>query len=210
MTPDASAAAPGRVLPRAFYNRDPRVVAPELLGKLLVRGHRVARIVEVEAYYGRHDPASHARNGMTVRNATMFGPPGHWYVYFTYGMHWCANLVCDSEGEAAAVLIRAARPERGLAIMRRARPTARHERELCSGPARLCQAFGVDGRFDGSDAVRGQWQVQDDGQDPLEWVATTRIGIRAGGDLPWRWLVPDDPNVSRPPARSGAVPRRRP
>jgi DNA-3-methyladenine glycosylase len=196
----------GQVVPRAFYDRDPREVAPELVGKLLVRGTRVARIVEVEAYYGLHDPASHARNGPTPRNAVMFGPPGHWYVYFTYGMHWCANLVCAGEGEAAAVLVRAARPESGLSVMRRCRPAARRDRDLCSGPARLCQAFGVDGRQNGADAVTGTFTVFDDGTEPPPVIATTRVGISAGMDLAWRWLVPGDPNVSRPPgARPGGA-----
>jgi DNA-3-methyladenine glycosylase len=196
----------GRSVSRSFYDRDPRQVAPELLGKLLVRGTRAARIVEVEAYYGRHDPASHARNGPTPRNAAMFGPPGHWYVYFTYGMHWCANVVCGPEGEAAAVLLRAASPVAGLAIMRRCRPAARRDRELCSGPARLCQSFGVDGRMNGTDAVRGSLVIADDGVAPPDIVSTTRIGISGGTDLPWRWLIPGDEHVSRPAAR----PRRSP
>ena len=143
-----------RRLPRAFYRRDPRDVAPELLGKLLVRGELAARIVEVEAYCGAEDPGSHAFRGMTRRNATMFGPPGHLYVYFTYGMHWCANAVCGDEGEGVAVLLRAAEPRR------RARRDARSPRRrrgatatCCAGPARLCQAFGIDGADDGADLV---------------------------------------------------------
>jgi DNA-3-methyladenine glycosylase len=194
--PDRQAAP----LPHSFYDRDPRAVAPELLGKLLVRGSRSARIVEVEAYYGRHDPASHARKGQTPRNAAMFGPPGHWYVYFTYGMHWCANVVCEIEGEAAAVLLRAARPERGLGLMRKCRPAAQRDRDLCRGPARLCQAFGVDGRLNTSDAVNGSFRIVDDGETVTGIIATTRVGISspAGAKLPWRWLIDGDPHISKP------------
>ncbi|MEO5965373.1 MAG: DNA-3-methyladenine glycosylase, partial [Candidatus Limnocylindrales bacterium] len=134
-----------RRLPRSFYRRDPRAVAPELLGKVLVLGEATARIVEVEAYCGSEDPGSHAFRGMTKRNATMFGSPGRLYVYFTYGMHWCANAVCGDEGEGIAVLLRAAVPLSGVEAMRARRPAARTDRDLCRGPARLCQAFALDG-----------------------------------------------------------------
>jgi DNA-3-methyladenine glycosylase len=113
-----------RRLVRAFYRRDGRTVAPELLNKLLVHGTRSARIVEVEAYAGAEDPGSHAFRGRTRRNATMFGPPGRLYVYFSYGMHWCANAVCGEVGEGTAVLLRAAAPVTGLDEMWRARPPA--------------------------------------------------------------------------------------
>ena len=183
----------------AFYDRDATEVAPDLLGKLLVHGRRAARIVEVEAYRGSDDPASHAWRGRTPRNATMFGPPGRWYVYFTYGMHWCANLVCGPEGVAGAVLIRAAAPVRGLEAMRAVRPAARRDTELCQGPARLCVALGIDGDADGADALRGPLRVVDDSAAPnVTPVTTPRIGISRGTDLAWRWIVPGDPHLSRP------------
>jgi DNA-3-methyladenine glycosylase len=189
-----------RRLPRSFYRRDPRVVAPELLGKVLVRGATTARIVEVEAYCGSEDPGSHAFRGMTKRNATMFGPPGRLYVYFTYGMHWCANAVCGDEGEGIAVLLRAAAPLSGLDEMRERRVVSRTDRDLLRGPARLCQAFALDGTFDGADlptADRGV-TIVDDGTPPPEHPAVSvRIGLSSGAELPWRWCVPGDPNLSR-------------
>jgi DNA-3-methyladenine glycosylase len=191
-----------RAVPRAFYARDPREVAPDLLGKLLVHGGREARLVEVEAYCGADDPGSHAFRGQTRRVQTMFGPAGHLYVYFTYGMHWCANVVCGSEGTAGAVLLRGAAPTAGIEAMREARPRARRDRDLTSGPARLCQAFGIDGSFDGADVVRGDRGVRlvDDGAAPPVVPATSpRIGLSAGADLPWRWYVPGDPYVSGRP-----------
>ena len=197
-----------RRVPRSFYRRDPREVAPELLNKLVVRGGMVARIVEVEAYCGGEDAGSHAYRGQTVRNATMFGPAGHLYVYFTYGMHWCANAVCGDEGEGVAVLLRAGAPLQGITAMRAARPAARRDRDLCSGPAKLCQAFGITGAHDGADLVTGDRDVviADDGvAPPADPVVGRRVGLSVGrGDEhPWRWFVPDDPNVSRGPvARS--------
>jgi DNA-3-methyladenine glycosylase len=194
--------ARSRTLPRSFYRRDPREVAPELLGKVLVRGRRSARIVEVEAYCGAADPGSHAYRGMTRRNATMFGPPGGLYVYFTYGMHWCANAVCGADGEGVAVLLRAASPVRGEDEMWADRPRARRQTDLLSGPAKLCQAFGLDGSFDGADLVRGDGGVtiRDDGTPPPAAPGvSTRIGLSAGAELPWRWFTPGNPHVSRPP-----------
>jgi DNA-3-methyladenine glycosylase len=191
-----------RRLPRSFFRRDPRHVAPDLLNKLIVRGPLVARLVEVEAYCGGEDAGSHAFRGQTNRNATMFGPAGHLYVYFTYGMHWCANAVCGELGEGVAVLLRAAAPLEGLDAMRAVRPAARRDRDLLSGPAKLCQAFEITGAHDGADLVKGDREIvlADDGTPP---PANPRVGPRIGlapgkGDRhPWRWWVPDDPNVSR-------------
>lgn len=190
----------GRVLPRSFYARDSREVAPELLNKVLRRGGLAARIVEVEAYAGADDPGSHAHRGQTRRNRTMFGRPGLLYVYFVYGMHWCANAVCGRVGEGSAVLLRAAVPLEGLEAMRAARPQARRDRDLCNGPAKLCQAFGLDGSFDGADLVTGTAGVVivDDGTPPPAIHGRSgRIGLSTGGEHPWRWYVPGDPHVSR-------------
>jgi DNA-3-methyladenine glycosylase len=197
-------------LDRDFYRRDPRVVAPDLLNKILVHGDRSARIVEVEAYCGSIDPGSHAYKGMTDRNATMFGRPGGLYVYFTYGMHWCANAVCGDDGDGVAVLLRAAAPLTGTDRMHGLRGrVARRERDLCSGPAKLCEAFGLDRTFDGADLVTGDRGVtiDDDGTPPPGQPGNTaRIGLSAGAEHPWRWFVPGDENVSA--SRRGT--RRRP
>lgn len=187
-------------MPRDFYRRDPREVAPELLNKVLVHGDRAGRIVEVEAYVGQHDAGSHAYRGMTPRNRTMFGPPGGLYVYFTYGMHWCANAVCGDDGVGEAVLLRALAPLSGLDEMWATRPAARRPRDLCSGPAKLCQALGLDRAFDGADLVTGDRHVliaADGTSPPSDPVQTTRIGLSAGAEHPWRWYVPGDENVSR-------------
>jgi len=191
---------PLRRLERDFYRADSREVAPRLLNKVLVHGNRRARIVEVEAYAGGEDPASHAYRGRTARNATMFGPPGHLYVYFSYGVHWCANVVCDEEGVGTAVLLRALAPLEGEAEMFAARPAARRRRDLCSGPGKLTQALGLGREHDGADLVSGGSGVQlvDDGTPPpAEPVVARRVGISVAVERPWRWYVPGDPNVSR-------------
>jgi DNA-3-methyladenine glycosylase len=195
----------GGVLPRPFYARDPREVAPALLNKLLVNGTRSGRIVEVEAYCGSEDPGSHAFRGQTTRNATMFGPPGLLYVYLSYGMHWCANAVCGEVGVGVAVLLRALAPVDGLEEMRAARGAAVRDRHLCAGPGRLCQALGIAKAHDGADLVTGDRGpvVVDDGTPPPGRPGNSlRIGLTAGADRPWRWFVPGDPNLSRAaPAR---------
>ena len=176
-------------LERAFYERDSPVVAPELLNKVLVVGECAGRIVEVEAYRS-DDPASHTFRGRTARNATMWGPGGHLYVYFTYGMHFCANVVTSTEGDGQAVLLRATVPLRGLDTMRHRRG-GRPDRSLADGPAKLCQAFGLDRAHDGADLVNGSHiGITDDGTPPpARPVVTPRIGIRVATDVPWRWLV---------------------
>lgn len=195
-TPDRYAA-----LGRAFYRRDPRDVAVDLLNKILVNADgRSGRIVETEAYCGALDPAAHTWRGKSARNATMFGEPGLLYVYFTYGMHWCCNPVCGEAGEGVAVLLRALAPLSGLAAMRAVRPSCRSDRDLCRGPARLCQAMGIGGAQDGIDLVEGAagFSIVDDGTPPSEApVVTTRVGITRAIDQPWRWYVPGDRHVSR-------------
>lgn len=190
-----------RPVDRHFFGRDSRLVAPQLLGKLLRKDGRGGRIVEVEAYAGAEDAGSHAYRGETRRTRTMFGPPGHLYVYFIYGMHWCANAVCGEEGVSSAVLIRALAPTDGIEEMRAARKAARRDRDLCSGPAKLCEALGITGEDDGSDVVLGDRGIQilDDGTPPPAAPGQSRrIGLSAGAEHPWRWVVPGDPNLSRP------------
>jgi DNA-3-methyladenine glycosylase len=186
------------VLPRTFYRRSSLLVAPELLHKVMVAGPCRGRIVEVEAYAGSLDPASHAYRGLTARTTTMFGPPGHLYVYFTYGMHFCANAVTGGDGEGQAVLLRALAPLAGLAVMRARRPAARRDVDLASGPAKLCQALGIDRADDGTDLVRGRIRIVDDGTPPPdEPGVSVRVGITRAIEQPWRWFVRGDPNVSR-------------
>ncbi len=196
---------------RADLDGDPVVVARRLLNKVVVRGGRSGRIVEVEAYHGTNDAASHAYRGPTPRTAVMFGPPGFLYVYFTYGMHWCANVVCGPDGEAAAVLIRALAPLSGLGEMQAARPAARLPRDLCNGPAKLCQALGITGADSGTDLLAtprrsrppgagtpAVVRLRDDGTPPPRRPGRgTRIGIKEATDKRWRFWVPGNPSVSR-------------
>ena len=194
-----------QLLPRGFYRRHPVQVAPELLNKILVRDDgRAGRIVEVEAYAGSEDPAAHSFRGRTARNATMFGEPGHLYVYFTYGLHWGSNAVCGDVGEGTGVLLRAMEPLRGLDVMRPLRPKARRDRDLASGPGKLSQAMGINGELDGADLVSGERGiaiVSDGTPPPAEPVAGRRIGITRAVELPWRWHVPGHVHVSGPRGR---------
>ncbi|KQX99712.1 3-methyladenine DNA glycosylase [Rhodanobacter sp. Root480] len=189
------------LLDRGFYQRDPREVAPALLNKVLLRDDgRSGRIVEVEAYCGANDAAAHTYRGKSRRNASMFGPAGHMYVYFTYGMHWCCNAVCGEVDEGVGVLLRALAPLTGLERMRAARAACRRDRDLCRGPARLCKAFDIDGSCDGLDLVGGlgSLTIVDDGTPPpAKPIETSRVGVSQAADEPWRWYVADEPHVSR-------------
>ncbi len=191
-----------QALKRAFFDRDALEVAPELLGKLLVGNEVSARLVEVEAYRAGDDPGSHAFRGPTPRIMSMFGAPGTLYVYFSYGNHWCMNAVCGPGDQAHAVLLRAAAPVDGLDLMWARRIKAKRERDLTAGPGRLGQAFAVDRSFDGTSLIRGPVRIVDDGTPPPEHPGVSaRIGLAVGkGEkLPYRFYVPGDPNVSRPP-----------
>lgn len=181
-------------LKRSFYIRDPQTVAVELLNKVLVVGGRSGRVVEVEAYGGADDPASHAFKGETLRNSMMFRKGGLLYVYFTYGMHFCANAVTGKEGEPSAVLIRALEPLTGKSEMRLARglPENSLEKHLTSGPAKLCQALGIDRNLNGTDLISGEKGIffLDDGiNPPANPLNTPRIGIRSGTEHLWRWSL---------------------
>ena len=192
-------------LPVAFFDRPADVVAPDLLGALVVShagGVRTsARIVETEAYLGHRDPASHGYlHRRNERNAALFGPPGSWYVYLSYGIHWCANLVCEAEGTASAVLLRALEPVEGLDTMRRRRGRV-DDRDLCSGPGKLCQALGIHGAHDGLPLVgRSPLRIRRGEPVPDEAVLLSqRIGITRAADAPLRWFVRDSEYVSRTP-----------
>jgi DNA-3-methyladenine glycosylase len=197
----------GERLPRTFYAQDTLSVARHMLGQHLVRNYAgerlVGRIVEVEAYQGESDTACHAAAGRTARNATMYGPPGHAYVYFVYGLHHCLNTVTESAGYPAAVLIRALEPQGGLGIMHRLRPGAKGRDEaLTDGPAKLCQALAIDRTLDGADLVEGPhlWLEAAAAPNPSQIQTSPRIGIRGDGKalaVPWRFYLADNPWVSR-------------
>jgi DNA-3-methyladenine glycosylase len=181
-----------------------------LLGCRLTAGGVTVRLTEVEAYAGLGgDPASHAHRGRTRRNAVMFGPPGHLYVYFTYGLHWCANVVCGPDGEASAVLLRAGEVVAGAAVARARRPTARSDRELARGPARLCTALGIDRAADGVELLTGTGPVRlAPGPGPVERArirSGPRVGVAGGHATPWRFWLAGEPTVSayRRHARGG-------
>jgi DNA-3-methyladenine glycosylase len=183
----ASARVEATLVSREFYPDSPDLVARKLLGKLLVRGGRVGRIVEVEAYFGESDAAAHAFAGKTARNAVLFGPPGHAYVYFVYGMHFCLNVSCQPEGLAGCVLLRALEPLCGLATS-------------TSGPGRLCRAFAVTRERDnGADftSPESELQIQDDGFVGKEVLVTPRIGISKDAARPARFLLAGNPFVSK-------------
>jgi DNA-3-methyladenine glycosylase len=184
------------VLPRAFFARPAPSVGRELIGMLLCRPDEglVARVVEVEAYT-QDEPACHAYRGRTARNAPLFGPPGHAYVYRSYGMHWCVNVATGDEGVGQGCLIRAAQPLAGVEAMRRRRPV-RNETDLLRGPAKLCQAFGISDAHSGTDVCGGGTLLFcDDGARPAV-TQGPRVGVTQAADLPWRFFVPDSVWVS--------------
>jgi DNA-3-methyladenine glycosylase len=184
-----------RRLRRAFFDRSVHEVAPELVGATLLVDGIGGPIVEVEAYH-HTDPAAHSFGGRTARNATMFGPPGRAYVYRSYGIHWCLNFVCEGEGIASAVLIRALMPAVGLAAMRRRR-NLDDERLLCSGPGRLCEALAVTRAHDGLALDREPFKLLARAA-PIEIATGPRIGITKAIDLPWRYGWAGSPYLSRP------------
>jgi DNA-3-methyladenine glycosylase len=169
-------------------------VAPRLLGALLRHDGVTVRLTEVEAYDGANDPGSHAFRGRTRRNATMFGPPGHLYCYFTYGMHVCCNVVCGVNDSASAVLLRAGEVVAGVDLARERRAGA-PDRDLARGPARLCRALGIDLAHDGVDLSAGPVRLEL--ADPVSEVSTgPRVGLRGAPERPWRFWMTGEPTVS--------------
>jgi DNA-3-methyladenine glycosylase len=196
-------------LSRAFYDRDPRRVSRALLGKVLVRREEdkllAARIVEVEAYLGKKDPAAHSFAGRTLRNAVLFGPPGYAYVYFIYGNHYCLNVSCLPDGVAGGILFRAVEPLVGMEEMARSRDvsvnSARDLRKLTSGPGRLAEAFGITRERDnGKDlaSVSSDLFIADDGYRVRRILTTPRIGITKAAALPLRFVIAGNVFVSGP------------
>jgi DNA-3-methyladenine glycosylase len=182
-------------LKRSFFARSVHQVAPELVGATLLVDGIGGRIVEVEAY-DHKDPAAHGYRGQTPRNASMFGPPGRAYVYRSYGIHWCLNLVCEQAGTASAVLIRALEPTNGLDAMAGRRGTA-ESRLLCAGPGRLCQALAVTREHDGLVLDRPPFELYAR-EEEVEIVAGARIGITQAADQPWRYGEAGSRYLSRP------------
>ncbi|HEV8098547.1 MAG TPA: DNA-3-methyladenine glycosylase [Gaiellaceae bacterium] len=182
-------------LPAEAFARSVHEVAPALIGVTLLVDGIGGRIVEVEAY-DHEDPASHGFRGRTERNASMFGPPGHAYVYRSYGIHWCLNLVCEAEGVANAVLVRALEPTHGLDAMRNRRGLD-DPRLLCSGPGRLCQALGVTREHDGLPLDRPPFELLA-AERPAEVISGPRIGITRAAELPWRYAEAGSRFLSRP------------
>jgi DNA-3-methyladenine glycosylase len=182
------------VLRPDFFARSVHEVAPELIGATLLVDGCGGRIVEVEAY-DQEDPASHGYRGRTRRNASMFGPPGRAYVYRSYGIHWCLNLVCEDEGTANAVLLRALEPTHGFDQLR-ARRGREDTRLLCSGPGKLCQALGITNELDGRRLDRPPFELREREQ-PVEVLAGPRIGITRAADRPWRYVEAGSRFLSR-------------
>jgi len=180
---------------QALLERPVLEIAPLLLGATLRHGDVACRITEVEAYDGANDPGSHAYRGRTPRNAVMFGPAGHLYVYFTYGMHWCANVVCGPEGRASAVLLRAGEITEGLEVARGRRQSARTDRDLARGPARLCQALSIARDENGHELTAPPLTLHP--SPPADEFRTgPRVGLREAAERPWRFWLPGEPTVS--------------
>ena len=196
-------------LPVTFFRRPAEVVAHDLLGMVVVStvGNELtaARIVETEAYLGYDDPASHGYlHRRNARNQALFGPPGSWYVYLSYGMHWCANLVCQRTGLASAVLLRALEPLEGLDVMRRRRGPV-PDRALCSGPGRLCQALGITRDLDGGKMAESEVVVHRPRSNEGKTIeVTSRIGITKAADWPLRFVVAGSPWLSRKTTGGGS------
>jgi DNA-3-methyladenine glycosylase len=186
------------VLGRSFYARDTVTVARSLLGKMLVHGETAGRIVETEAYLGGDDLASHSARGVTPRTRVVFGPPGHAYVYFIYGMYECLNLVAEPEGTPGCVLIRAVEPVAGIEEMRRRRPAAHTLTDLASGPGKLTLALGITRKWNGCDVTDGALTVREPGPADFRIAVTPRIGIRHCADRPLRFVIAGSPFASRP------------
>jgi DNA-3-methyladenine glycosylase len=195
-------------LTNSFYERNALEVARDLIGCIFVHdapgGLTSVRLVEVEAYRGTIDPGSHGYRGETPRTRVMYGPPGRLYVYFTYGMHWCANIVCARAGECEAVLLRAGEPMEGIEVMRARRAGVSRDRLLTAGPARLAQAMGIGPDQNGASLLRGgvMWCAEDNATAEYrggEIAQTVRVGLGAGRgeDIPWRFVVPGNPYASR-------------
>lgn len=191
----------GKRLKRSFFGRSVHEVAPDLIGATLLVGGVGGIIVEVEAYH-HTDPAAHSYRGPTDRNMIMFGPPGYVYVYRSYGIHWCMNFVCEKEGSASAVLLRAIEPTHGLAAMRRRRGLE-DERSLCSGPGKLCEALAVTNKHNGFALDAAPIALYARKKKP-EIVAGVRIGITKAADLPWRYGLNGSKFFSRPFSHAGS------
>lgn len=188
----------GPILPRSFYNRSSIEVARDLLGKVLIHGNTGGIIVETEAYLGLDDAASHAYRGVTKRNQVMFGPPGHAYVYFIYGMYECVNTVTEPSGTAGAVLIRALEPLLGIELMHARRPRAKGLHDLASGPGKLTIALGITRILNGADVTKGALVVRDRRVvEPFEIAAGPRIGISKNADPLLRFTIAGNKFVSR-------------
>jgi DNA-3-methyladenine glycosylase len=190
-------------LTRAFFDRSVHDVAPDLIGATLLFAGRGGPIVEVEAYH-HTDPAAHSFRGPTARNAVMFGPPGYTYVYRSYGIHWCVNFVCEQEGSASAVLIRAIEPTVGIAAMRRRRGLV-DERLLCSGPGRVCEALSITAAHNGLPLDELPFELYAR-ESVVEVVAGVRIGITKAAEKPWRYGLKGSRFLSKPfPATLGKI-----